>query len=261
MANTGENQEAKLTSRQRLSERYRQRNPELNVDDDEALGEAILGDLDEYDQNAAKINRFNETVSKSKIAPEMMSGLLSGKNPDGTDFDLEDYLLEKHLDYFLDVLENKESAKTKAAARKSARQKEAELEAKAAELAQAEDAEFKAALQESGYKPEQAQELFDWIYGEKDKENGFIHRAARFELKKPDFLRMFQIKDLDQKIAAAEDKGYKRGRNEKIDMFRRGQQKRDGMPADLGSGGGAPAPDDQPENKTVSALKKIKNAF
>ena len=258
MANTGENQETKLTSRQRLSERYKGRNPELNVDDDEVLGEAILSDLDAYDQDAEKMRRFNETVSNSRIAPEMMTGLLSGKNPDGSDFDLEDYLLEKHLDYFLDILENRETAKSKADARRKVRQEEAELEAKAAELAKTEDAEFNAAVQESGYKPEQAKELFDWIYGEKDKQNGFIHRGARFELKKPDFLRMFQIKDLDQKIAAAEDKGYRRGRNEKIDMFRRGQQRRDDMPADLEGGGGAPASDEEQDNATVKALKKMK---
>ena len=260
MANTGENQETKLTSRQRLNERYKGRNPELNVDDDEVLGEAILSDLDAYDQDAEKMRRFNETVNNSNIAPEMMAGVLSGKNPDGSDFDLEDYLLEKHLDYFLDVLENRDTAKSKADARRKVRQQEADLESQAAELAKAEDAEFEAAVKESGYKPEQARELFDWIYGEKGKENGFIHRAARFELKKPDFLRMFQIKDLDQKIAAAEDKGYKRGRNEKIDMFRRGQQTRDNMPADLGSGGGK-MPDAEPEDKTVAALKKMKRAF
>ena len=71
---------------------------------------------------------------------------------------------------------------------------------------------------------------------------------------------MFQIKDLDQRIAAAEDKGYKRGRNEKIDMFRRGQQTRDNMPADLGSGGGK-MPEAESEDKTVAALKKMKRAF
>ena len=258
MANSVENEETKLTSRQRLNERYKGRNPELNVDDDEALGAAVLADLDAYDQDAEKMRRFNETVSNSKIAPEMMAGLLSGKNPDGTDFSLEDYLLDKHMDDLLDYLENSETAKAKRDARKKARQEEADFDAKAADLAAAEDAEFKAAAAESGYKPEQAQELFNWIWGEKGKKNGLIDRIARFELKKEDFLRMFQIKDFDQRLAAAEDKGYKRGRNEKIDMFRRGQQRRDEMPADLDGGGGAPASDEEQENPTVKALKKMK---
>lgn len=258
MAKESEKQEKQLTNRQRLNERYLGRNPELNVDDDEALGEAILGDLDAYDQGEAQRKRFNEAMQKSAIAPEMMAGVLSGKNPDGSDFDLEEYLLNKHIDYFIDYMEDSEKAKALLSDRKKARQAEADFEAKAAELAAKEDAEFDAAMQESGYKPEQAKELIDWIYGEKGKQNGLIHRAARFELTKDDFLRMFQIKDLDQKIAAAEDKGYKRGRNEKIDMFRRGQQKRDDMPPVLGGGGGEGQNDEKPENPTVKALQRMK---
>lgn len=249
-----------MTSRQRLNERYKGRNPELNVEDDEALGAAILGDLEAYDKTEERRRRFNETVQNSDIAPEMMAGILSGKNPDGSPFDLEEYLLDKYLDYFLDYLENKETAKEKAAARKKLRLEDAEFQAKAEELAAIEDKAFDEAVAESGYKPEQAKELVKWIYGEESKKNGLIHRAQRFELTKDDFLKMFQIKDFDQKLADAEDKGYKRGRNEKIDMFKRGQQKRDAMPADIEGGGKMPE-SEQPENQTVQALKKMKNAF
>ena len=42
--------------------------------------------------------------------------------------------------------------------------------------------------------------------------------AARYGLKKADFLRLFQIKDFDKAVADAEDRGYKRGKNEKIDQ-------------------------------------------
>ena len=251
-------QEKTLTSRQRLGERYKGRNPELNVDDDEALGAAILDDLDAYDRSEDKRRRFNEMVQSSPIAPEMMAGMLSGKNPDGSDFDLEDYLLTKHLDYFLDYMEDKDTAKAKADARRAERKADAEFEAKKEEMAAAEDKEFDAAIAESGYRPEDAKKLIDWIYGEPGKKNGLIHRAARFELKKDDFLRMFQIKDFDQKMAAAEDKGYKRGRNEKIDMFRRGQQKREAMPADIDGGGGAAPASEKPEDPYLQQLDKMK---
>ena len=252
-------EENQMTSRQRLAERYKGRNPEMNVEDDEALGAAILGDLDAYDQSEEQRRIFNENVQKSAIAPEMMAGMLSGKNPDGTDFDLDDYLIDKHLDYLLDVLENKETAKAKATARKQARADEeklnAELEAKAKEMLAAEDAELDAAIAESGYKPEQVKDLIDWIY---DKENGIITRAGNFELKKDDFLKLFKIKDYDVRMSEAEQNGYKRGRNEKIDMFRHGQQKRDNMPADLDGGGGSQPTTGPKENPTVAALKKMK---
>lgn len=246
-----------MTSRQRLNERYKGRNPELNVDDDEALGAAILGDLDAYDESEERRRRFNETVQNSKIAPEMMAGILSGKNPDGTDFDLEDYLIDKHLDLLLDVIENKETAKAKADARRKERQKEADFEAKAEELAKAEDDEFAKAVEEGGYKPEQAMELATWIYGEKGKNNGLVYRAFHHGLTKDDFLKMFQIKDFDQKLASAEDKGYKRGRNEKIDMFKRGQEKREKMPADIGGGGAMPQ-GEKPEDPYLAKLNKMK---
>lgn len=259
MAKVDENQADKLTSRQRLAERYKGRNPELNVDDDEALGSAILGDLEAYDNDAERMRRFNETVSNSDIAPEMMAGILSGKNADGTPFTLEDYIIDNNIDFFLDYIENSETAKEKMAKRKKEREDEekakAEISAKEKELIAAEDAELDAAVQEMGYKPEQVADLIDWIY---NKENGMLKRALNYELKKDDFLRLFKIKDYDVRLADAEDKGYKRGRNEKIDMFRHQQQKRDNMPADIEGGGGTQVTQDSPGDAYLKKLDKMK---
>lgn len=234
----GEVKNNEMTSRQRLAERYRSRNPELNVDDDEALGAAILGDLDAYDQNAEKIKRFNETVQSNEIAPGLLSGILSGKNTDGSQFDLVEYILDNHMDFFLDYIEDHEGAKAKMQARREARKAEADADAALEEQAKAqlgkEDAELDAAIQEMGYKPEQVADLIDYIY---NKDNGLIKRAANFELTKDDFLRLFKMKDYDLKMTEAEDRGYKRGRNEKIDMFHHEQKKRDEMPADIDNGG------------------------
>jgi len=254
-------QDAKeLTSRQRLAERYKGKNPDLNVDDDEALGSAILGDLDAYDKSEEQRRRLNETIQNSDIAPEMMAGIMSGKKADGSPFDLDEYLLDEHLDYLLDYMENNETAKAKRDARKQERKdaakQEEELKAKVAEMTAAEDAELDAAITEAGYKPEQVKDLIDWIY---DLKNGFITRAANFDLKKDDFLKLFKIKDYDVRMAEAEDKGYKRGRNEKIDMFKRGQKRREDMPADLdGGGGGAPAGEQPKEDPTIASLRRMK---
>lgn len=259
MAKKNEEKTPQLTSRQRLAERYKGRNPELNVDDDEALGAAILGDLDAYDQDAERMRRFNETVNNSDVAPEMMTGILSGKNPDGTDFDLEEYILDNNIDYFLDYIENKETAKEKLAARKKERKAAAEKEAADKEevkaLIDAEDAELDAAVAEMGYKADQVKDLIDWIY---NKETGLIKRAANYELKKDDFLRLFKIKDYDVRMADAEDKGYKRGRNEKIDMFRQAQKKRDSMPADIDGGGSTPKATEAPGDSYLRRLDKMK---
>lgn len=248
----------KKTNRERLAERFRNANPEFNVDDDEAMyGEALAG-LERGDEAEAQRQRLNKTIAENEIAPEMLNGIISGKNADGTDFDLDEYMLDKHIDYLLDYAENNATAKEKYQARKAARkqeaQEDAEFQSKMADLISAEDAELDAAIQESGYKPDQVKELIDWIY---DLDKGFIKRARNFELKKDDFLRLFKIKDWDLKMSEAEAKGYKRGKNEKIDMFRRDQNRRKSLPADSGSGGGGVVAE-PPKNPTLEALERMK---
>lgn len=254
-----ENNQAQLTSRQRLQERYKGSNPELNVEDDEALGGAILDELSAYDSDREKMDRFNKAVQENDVAPGLMSGILSGKNADGSYFDLRSYLLDEHIDYLLDYIDDNETAKQKMEDRRKARQAEeaadADFKAKVDELVAAEDAELDAAIAESGYKPEQVKDLIDWIY---DKEKGFLTRAANFELKKDDFLRLFRIKDYDVNMSEAEERGYKKGKNEKIDMFRRQQKKREEMPADLEGGGGTNVTEKK-SDPYLSRLEKMKN--
>lgn len=266
MAKTDEKQ-AQPTSRQRLAERYKGANPELNVDDDEALGGAILGDLDAYDADKAKMERFNQAMMGNDIAPEMIAGMMSGKNADGSDFDLTEYIFDNHLDFFLDYLEDSETAKQKLKEGQKKRKEAKEAEAKQAEKDEAlkkeveakvaaEDAELDAAIAEAGYKDEQVKDLIDWIY---DTKNGLIVRAANYQLKKDDFLKLFRIKDYDVRMADAEQKGYKRGKNEKIDMLKRQQKQRDNMPSDLGGGAVTPAGNEQKEDPYLASLNKMKN--
>lgn len=252
--------ETKKTNRELMGERYKARNPEFNVDDDEAMYGEALAELGKSDEAEASRKRLNETIANNKIAPDLLNGIISGKNADGSDFDLADYLLGEHIDYLIDYLEDSESAKEKFNARKKERadQKKADeefaaqVEAKTA----AEDAELDAAIKEAGYKPDQVKDLIDWIY---DLENGFITRAKNFDLKKEDFIRLFHIKDWDLKMKEADDAGYKRGKNEKIDMFKRKQKERQEMPADVGGGGGAPAAAEEQEDPYLKQLDKMKN--
>ena len=251
--------EEKKTNRQLLGERYKSRNPEFNADDDEAVFGEVNRELAESDKAAESRKRLNETIANNKIAPGLLNGIISGKNEDGSDFDLTEYLLDNHMDYLLDYVENKESAKAKYNARKKEREDaaraDAEFEAKAAEKIAAEDAELDAAIKEAGYKMEQVKDLIDWIY---DKKNGFIERAKNFDLKKDDFIRLFHIKDWDLKMKEADDAGYKRGKNEKIDMFRRKQKERNDMPADVtAGGGGAPSPEEK--DPYLERLERMKN--
>lgn len=250
--------EEKKTNRQLIGERFKSRNPEFNVDDDEAMYGEALAELGKADEAEEARKRLNKTITNNKIAPDLLTGLISGKNEDGSDFDLDEYMLDRHIDYLLDYAENKETAKEKLKARKKQREIDAANEEETRKLAEAalakEDAELDAAIKEAGYRQEQVKDLIDWIY---DKEKGFITRAKKFELTKDDFIRLFHIKDWDLKMKEADDAGYKRGKNEKIDMFRRQQKKRGEMPADA-TGSGVSEKGEQPD-QYLAKLQKMKN--
>lgn len=249
----------KKTNRQLMGERYKSRNPEFNVDDDEAIFGEALSELQKSDEAEAGRKRLNETIANNQIAPDLLNGIISGKNEDGSDFDLDAYMLDKHMDYLLDYLEDSTTAKEKFNARRKerveAKKADEEFAAQVAEKTAAEDAELDAAIKEAGYKPEQVKDLLDWIYDLKD---GFITRAKNFDLKKDDFIRLFHIKDWDLKMKEADDAGYKRGKNEKIDMFRHKQERRKDMPADVGSGGGTPQAGGKQKDPYLERLKRMK---
>lgn len=249
------------TNRQRLVDRFAKSNPDFKGDDDEAVYGAAADALKKGDESDAQRKRFSEAMSNVDLAPEMMNGILSGKNPDGTDFDLEDYLFTKHLDFFQDYLENKDGAKEKYEARKKERKAQADEDAKFLAGRDAavkkEDAELDAALKESNYKADQVKDLIDWIYGE----NGIVRRASRFGLTKADFLQLFKIKDYDLQVSAAEDKGYKRGKNEKIDMFQHKQEHRKNLPPDVNGGGGRPTTSQPNQDPQLAALDRMAKAY
>ena len=110
-----------------------------------------------------------------------------------------------------------------------------------------EDAELDAAIKEAKLKPEAITDLIEWLYkrsddGEDHDDDGFIWRAARYGLKKEDFLRLFQIKDFDKAVADAEERGYKRGKNEKIDQQRQLHDGKQGGKKNINIDGGGGAP-------------------
>lgn len=253
-----------ITNRQRMVDRFKKSNPDFNGDDDEALYGAANDELASYDQMQEQRGKLNEALKSTKYAPEILAGLISKKNPDGSDFDLRDWLLANDdvVDYLQDYAQNgPDKAKARWADR--SKQRKADEDAEAAFLkdkdakVKKEDDELDAALKESNYKPEQVKDLISWIY---DSKTGFIRRAANFELTKDDFIKLFRIKDYDVKMAESEDRGYKRGKNERIDMFEHKQQKRRNMPPDVGGGGGNAKPE-KPKDSQMAALDRMKYAF
>lgn len=250
-----ENQDV-MTNRQKLTKMMKGRYPELNIDDDEALSGQISTDYDLLDQRNKEREEFNNMLASNPYSAGIVTGMATGKNEDGSDFDLGDFLLDNYPEVVIDLIEgnpaNKEKYKQIRDARRKRQQDDADFEAKADELVAQEDAELDAAIKEAGLKPDEVKELLDWIYNQK---NGFIRRAGRFELKKDDFLQLFRIKDWDAKMAEADQKGYVRGKNEKIDMQQHKHNNRTKLPV-IGGGGGRPVEKkDDPNLRHLDAMK------
>lgn len=248
----------KKTGRQALMERLKGRYPELDTEDDEAVSGQISSDYDEMDKRAEERKAFNDMLSNNPEAAPIITGLATGKNDDGSDFNLADWLIDNEPELVEDMIEG--NAKTKAhyeksrADRKKAADDEAEFQAQAEEKLQAMDAELDAAAAEAGYRVEDTKELMEWIFGD----DGLLTKARNFDLTKDDFLRLIRIKDYDKDVQKADEDGYVRGKNEKIDMTAHRQNKRSKLPV-IPNGGGTPTTED--EDPTLARLKAMGGVY
>lgn len=265
---TTENQNVK-SKRDSFRERLAQRYPDLNMDDEDAVYNQISTDYDQYDQSKKRMDDFNNMLNENPHAPGLVTGLITKKNADGGEFSLIDFLIDDLGQDYIDAINGDEEARKRlkasekekiAASEKLAKSKEA----LAANMEQ-EDKELDAAIKQAKKKPEDVQDLIEWLYkrgddGQDRDDDGFVWRAIRYDLKKDDFLRLFQIKNYDKDMEAAENRGYKRGKNEKIDNQKALHEGRQGGKKNINitsGGGGAPAiPRDR--DRTIEAYQRMK---
>ena len=249
MSKETSNNEKVKSKRDSFRERLASRYPDLNMDDEDAVYGRLSDDYDHYDQDKQRRDDFNNMLKDYPQAPGLITGLATKKNEDGSDFSFVGYLIDAMGQDFVDAcngdaearkrLEKSEKDKLEAS------KKLAEGEKRLSTAMVEEDAELDAALKEAKMKPEAIKDLIEWLYkrnedGEDREDDGFVWRAARYGLKKEDFLRLFQIKDFDKAVADAEAKGYKRGKNETIDQQKRlhDSQRGGGKNINVNGGGG-----------------------
>lgn len=248
--------EKQQTAREKLLERLRGRNSELDIDDDEAVAGQISSDYDLMDQRDEERKAFNEMLSSNPYAAPLITGLATGKNDDGSDFDLAEWFMDNEPELLIDLIEGNPKAKDKYRKMRDQRKKDADDEAAFQAIAdkrlQKMDEALDAAAEEAGYKPEDTKELVTWLFGDK----GLLMRAREFELTKDDFARIIRIKDYDNAVKRAADEGYVKGKNEKIDMTRHRESKRK-LPV-LPSGGGTPSSkEEDPMLQHMNELGKV----
>lgn len=256
------NQEVK-SKKDSFRERFASRYPDVNMDDEDAVYGQLSTDYDHFDQNNQRQDDFNKMLQDYPQAPGLITGMLTKKNEDGSDFSFVGYLIDALGEDFVEAIEGDAEARKRLEENEKKKLDASEKLAKdkeqlAANMEQ-EDGELDAAIKEAKKKPEEVSDLIEWLYkrsddGEEHDDDGFVWRAIRYGLKKDDFLRLFQIKDFDSAVAAAEENGYKRGRNEKIDQQKQLHEGRRGGKKDInvnGGGGNAPMPHEKSREEEV----------
>lgn len=256
MAKEREDQEK--SGRQKLLERLQGRNPDLDISDDEAVSGQISSDYDLMDQRDEERKKFNDLLSSNPYAAPIITGLATGKNDDGSDFDLAEWFIDNEPEMLVDLIEGNPKTKERYASMRAQRKKDAESEAQFQAEAEARlqkmDEELDAAIADQGMKGEEVKDLLEWLFGK----DGFIARARNFDLTKDDFVRIIRIKNYDTAVEKADRDGYVRGKNEKIDMTQHRQQRRSQLPV-IGSGGGKPT--SKEEDPTMERLRQMGEVY
>lgn len=233
--------------RERLSQRY----PDMNMDDEDAVYGQLSTDYDQFDQNNQRMDEFNNFLKDNPMAPGLVTGLITKKNADGSDFSFVNFLIDNMGQDYVDAVNGDPEAK------KRLQQKEKDDLAAAEKLANGEkqlaknieecDKEVDAFLKEKKLKPEDIQSMLEWLFkrsedGEEHDDDGFVFRAARYALKKEDFERLWQIKDFDKAVSDAEERGYVRGKNESIDQQKQMHEGKSGGKKNININGGGGNP-------------------
>lgn len=236
------------------------RNKELNVDDDEAVGNYLGGEFDRLDKSDEVNKRMNELISKDKRNAGLLSGVFSGKGDDGEDFKLVDYIVNNWFDELHDAINSEEAIER-------INKKMADAEAEAAEDAKrSEDAKAKfeamgqalnAAMQKTNTDEATAKQVVDWLYGTEDAP-GLYQRIPERNVNEDDFVKLIYAFTRDKSLEDARNEGIRTGKEKRAGAAHRSASEM--AQTDLGGGGGAPEREVD-ENPTASRYGAMKPRF
>lgn len=241
------------TFRNRFGSRY---SDLTDDDDDDVLADRLGADLDDYDQVKQSQSDLNALLTKDADAANILAGLATGRNSDGSPFSLIEYLAEFHDEELAGYLGSEDYTK-KLAEKKAAREAEAAEEAQFASLSaenlEASDKALEGLITSGEVSESQVRDLLDWLYA---PDGGLVERLLMNDVREEDWRKLLQMKDFDSSINAARQSGYKEGRNEQINMHKHKRADMAQLPPDIVGGG---LPDDKPVHgdSTLSALSRM----
>lgn len=240
------------------------RNAELDLDDEAAVGSYLDESFQAFDRGEEERKRFNDLMSSDPRAAGILTGMASGIGDDGADFSLAGYMFDKYEDELrafyegemtkeeaLARVKEKEAAKIKEAADAEARRKTADDN-----LAKS-DAALTQAVQKANVDEANVSSMLEWLYGDGDSREGFIHRIIRHELDVEDWERLIHAFNLEADAEAARNEGRTAMRNERAQPHRNAAK----APTYTGGGGGGDTNQKGSLDPTVEKYAGMKRRF
>lgn len=240
------------------------RNAEIDLEDDAAVGSYLEESFQAFDRGEEERKKFNDLMSSDPRTAGILTGMASGMGDDGESFMLDAYLFDKYEDelraYFegemtkeeaLAKVKEREAAKIKEAADAEARRKTADDN-----LAKA-DAALTQAVQKANVDEANVAEMLEWLYGDGEQKDGFIHRIIRHELDADDWGRLIHAFNVEADAEAARNEGRSAMRKERTQPHRNAAS----APTYTGGGGGGDMQPKESANPTADKYASMKRRF
>lgn len=224
------------TGRDTFRERFINRFPDVNADDEEAYYNALNGEFDRIDASDKAQRELGEVLARDHRSAGFLMALRNGNNP-------MEYLIEQYGDDFRDALNDEEKAKEFAAAFAKNVEKRADAEklrAQADANMQAMVDALDAAQQDGSFSDDEAAKAFEYLYAD----GGLLDRILVNDIKKEDWMMLMKaakyddmVKAKDAEVAEARTEGEVAGRNANIDIQKKKQSQVKAMPSNVPSNG------------------------
>ncbi len=242
-----ENEKPK-TKKELFMERFSQKYPDIQSDDEESFYGRIGDEFDRFDRSDKAQDELGKLLSSDPRSAGFLMVLRKGGNP-------MEYLIEQYGDDFREALNDEEKAKELSGAFSKYAEKQTknkELQSQAESNMQKMLDELDAAQEEGKFSDEDATKAYEYLYAD----DGLLDRIITNDITKDDWMMLMKASNYDKMRADAENRvdearqeGEISGRNANIDMNKRKRTKVDNMPGDIASSGGT-----QAENKSKNGM-------
>lgn len=256
--------QTKNEERRSWKDRLRERQPDINVDDELAVGDYLGDTFSSYDKVSGQQKQFNDLLSTDPNSAGIISGMATGLDENGEPFSLAGYLVEKYGDIVREAA-SEEEAVQKAKEREAEQIKqEAEKTKRSKEwndnLAVTDQALTQAA-QKANVDEATVSNMLEWLYGKKeDKESeGLIHRIVSNTLDENDWAQLLFAFNRDASLSSAREEGRKTGVRSRPGAAHR-QLTEEGV-TDLGASGGGEMPAEEETDPTLKRYARMGRRF